>query len=59
MLLTSCLIKSIDPFKIEVVDQELLEDAPFNRINYLHKIDRTAFNYAAIAVKILNSYIMN
>lgn len=55
MLLTSCLIKNIDPFKIEVVDQELLEDAPFNRINYLHKIDRTAFNYAALAVKILNS----
>ena len=53
MFLSACLIEDIDPFTHVINDQDLIRDAPYNQINFVRKIDKAAFNYAAIAVRIM------
>ena len=53
MFLSACLIKDIDPFKYEVVDDELLKEPPYNQINFVRKADKDAFNYAATAIELI------
>ena len=55
MFLSACLNKGVDPFNCRIQEQELLEDKPYNQINFVRKIDKLAFNYVATALKIINS----
>ena len=55
MFLSACLIKNINPFEYQVVKQELIIDKPYNQINFVRKIDMVAYNYAATAIKLINS----
>ena len=55
MFLSACLNKGVDPFNCRIQEQELLEDKPYNQINFVRKIDKLAFNYVATAIKIINS----
>ena len=55
LFLSACLIKGVDPFEYKIEEQDLLKDNPYNQINFIRKIDKAAFNYAAIAIKILNN----
>ena len=55
MFFTACLNKGVNPFNCQIQEQELLKDKPYNQINFIRKIDKLAFNYAATAIKIINS----
>ena len=50
MFLSACLIKDADPFSHNLEDQELLNGKPYDQINFVRKIDKIAFNYAAKAI---------
>lgn len=55
MFLSACIIKGINPFTYKMEERELLKDKPYNQINFVKKIDKLAFNYAATAIAIVNS----
>ena len=56
MLLSACLIKNIDVFKISIYQKSLLQDPPYNKINFILKSkEQEAYNYAVTAIEILNS----
>lgn len=53
MLLSACILKDVDPFKLDIKQKGLIENQPYNKINRLIKIQQEAFNVAATAIDIL------
>ena len=55
MLLSACLLKNIDPFSLKIEDANSIQEAPFNKINFILKInEKAAFNIAVSALKLLD-----
>ena len=56
MLLSVCILKDVDPFKLDIKKKELIEEPPYNKINRLIKIQPEAFNIAATAIEMMNNW---
>lgn len=55
MLLSSCLLKGVDPFNLLIEEQELITDRNFNKINSVRKTNKKAFDLAVKAISIFCS----
>ena len=53
MFLSACLICNKNPFDYEAKNHDLIEKPPYNKINFLKKTNKDAFDYAATAISIL------
>ena len=55
MLLSACILKDVDLFKLDIKQKGLIDNQPYNKINRLIKIQPEAFNVAATAIEIMKS----
>ena len=54
MFLTSCLLTSNDAFSYKVEEQSIFKESSYSKLNFLKRKNRTAFNFAATAIRLLN-----
>ena len=56
MLLSACVLKNINPFKMKIDNSKIMNEYPYNKINFILKIgEQKAYDIAVKAIEIINN----